>query len=131
MSESTERLLGSGEVAAIFRVDSKTVSRWAREGKLRPPIRTVGGHYRYRESEIRALLAGDAPSLDAAFAQARQVADYVAVDYLDYDDSGQVTALLRRNHGDGLYAVDVQGATDVEALTAAVAKMRERLDGAA
>ena len=47
-----------GEVAAAFRVDPKTVTRWARSGKL-PSIRTLGGHRRYRASVVRALLSGD------------------------------------------------------------------------
>jgi excisionase family DNA binding protein len=42
------------EVAAILHVDPKTVSRWAKEGKL-PHIRTLGRHRRYPEDEIRAL----------------------------------------------------------------------------
>ncbi len=50
-------LLTPGEVAAMFRVDPKTVTRWAKAGKL-SSIRTLGGHRRYRESEVRALLAG-------------------------------------------------------------------------
>lgn len=41
----------------MFRVDPKTVTRWAKAGKL-SAIRTLGGHRRYRESEVRALLAG-------------------------------------------------------------------------
>jgi excisionase family DNA binding protein len=52
-----EPMLTSGEVAVMFRVDSKTVTRWAKDGKL-TSIRTPGGHHRYRESEIRALLNG-------------------------------------------------------------------------
>ncbi len=43
------------EVAALFRVDPKTVTRWAKAGKL-TSIRTLGGHRRYRESEVKALL---------------------------------------------------------------------------
>jgi excisionase family DNA binding protein len=54
----TEHLLTPAEVAAIFRVDPKTVTRWAKAGKL-TAIRTLGGHRRYRESEIRALLGGE------------------------------------------------------------------------
>jgi excisionase family DNA binding protein len=50
-----ERFLTPAEVAAAFGVDPKTVSRWADTGKL-TFIRTPGGHRRYRESEIRALL---------------------------------------------------------------------------
>jgi len=56
-TREAEPLLTPAEVAAIFRVDPKTVTRWARAGKLNC-VRTVGGHRRYRESEVRALLAG-------------------------------------------------------------------------
>jgi len=50
-------LLTPAEVATMFRVDPKTVTRWAKAGKLHP-IRTLGGHRRYREAEVRELLAG-------------------------------------------------------------------------
>jgi excisionase family DNA binding protein len=50
-----ETLLTPSEVATLFRVDPKTVTRWAQAGKV-PSIRTLGGHRRYRESDIRALL---------------------------------------------------------------------------
>ncbi|MDQ6897236.1 MAG: BldC family transcriptional regulator [Actinomycetota bacterium] len=50
-----ERLLTPAEVAAMFRVDPKTVTRWAQAGKL-TAIRTLGGHRRYRESEVSRLL---------------------------------------------------------------------------
>ena len=50
-----ERLLTPAEVAAWFRVDPKTVTRWAQAGKL-TAIRTLGGHRRYRESEVSRLL---------------------------------------------------------------------------
>jgi excisionase family DNA binding protein len=53
----TEALLTPAEVAALFRVDPKTVTRWARAGKLKS-LRTLGGHRRYRESEVRDLLGG-------------------------------------------------------------------------
>jgi excisionase family DNA binding protein len=43
------------EVADILHVAPKTVSRWASEGKL-PFTKTLGGHRRYKEDEIRALL---------------------------------------------------------------------------
>ena len=51
----TEAMLTPAEVAQLFRVDPKTVTRWARAGKL-TSIRTLGGHRRYRESEVRTLL---------------------------------------------------------------------------
>lgn len=41
----------------MFRVDPKTVTRWAAAGRI-SSIRTPGGHRRFRESEIRALLDG-------------------------------------------------------------------------
>jgi excisionase family DNA binding protein len=56
-----EPLLTPAEVASMFRVDPKTVTRWAKAGKL-SAIRTLGGHRRYRESEVRALLQGQIPS---------------------------------------------------------------------
>ena len=48
-------LLTPAEVASAFRVDPKTVTRWAKAGKL-SSIRTLGGHRRYLEAEIRAIL---------------------------------------------------------------------------
>ncbi len=57
VQEDTERLLTPAEVASMFRVDPKTVTRWAKAGKL-SSIRTLGGHRRYRESEIRDLIDG-------------------------------------------------------------------------
>ena len=51
-----EPLLTPQEVATMFRVDPKTVTRWAKAGKL-TSVRTLGGHRRYRENEVRALLA--------------------------------------------------------------------------
>lgn len=52
-----DRLLTPGEVAALFRVDPKTVTRWAAAGRI-GSIRTPGGHRRFRESEVRDLLEG-------------------------------------------------------------------------
>ncbi len=50
-----EVLLTPAEVAKLFRVDPKTVTRWAKSGKL-TAIRTLGGHRRYRQSEVQNLL---------------------------------------------------------------------------
>ena len=52
-------LLTPGEVAVLFRVDPKTVTRWAQAGKL-STVRTLGGHRRFHEDEVRQLL-GDVP----------------------------------------------------------------------
>jgi len=50
-----EHLLTAAEVAALFRVSSKTVGRWGRSGAL-PLYRTIGGHHRYRLSDVRTFL---------------------------------------------------------------------------
>ena len=54
--ENTERLLTPRQVAEMFRVDPKTVARWASNGWI-GSLRTPGGHRRFRESEVLALLA--------------------------------------------------------------------------
>ncbi len=53
----TDQLLTPGEVAVMFRVDPKTVTRWAQAGKL-SAVRTLGGHRRFHEAEVRELLTG-------------------------------------------------------------------------
>jgi excisionase family DNA binding protein len=63
--DTGDRLLTPGEVAALFRVDPKTVTRWAAAGRI-GSIRTPGGHRRFRESEVRALLEGEGEFADAA-----------------------------------------------------------------
>ena len=49
--------LHTAEVADLLHVSPKTVSRWAKEGKL-PFLKTLGGHRRYPETEIRELAQG-------------------------------------------------------------------------
>ena len=49
-------LLTPAEVAALFRVNPKTVTRWARAGRI-SYIKTLGGHRRFRADEIQKLLA--------------------------------------------------------------------------
>lgn len=62
--DMTGGLLTPSEVATMFRVDPKTVTRWAKAGKL-SAIRTLGGHRRYSEAEVRSLLAGVPQPRDA------------------------------------------------------------------
>jgi excisionase family DNA binding protein len=54
--ETTNELLTPAEVAQMFRVSPKTVTRWARSGRI-SAVRTLGGHRRFRADEIRGLLA--------------------------------------------------------------------------
>lgn len=51
-----EELLTPKEVANAFRVNAKTITRWAKAGKL-TSIRTLGGHRRYYKAEVASLLA--------------------------------------------------------------------------
>ena len=60
-SSAQENLLTPAEVATLFRVDPKTVTRWAKAGKL-TSIRTLGGHRRYKESEVKELLKATTPN---------------------------------------------------------------------
>ncbi len=53
-SRGRGRLLTSGQVALVFGVDPRTVRTWDRRFTV---TRTLGGHRRYRESEVRALAA--------------------------------------------------------------------------
>jgi excisionase family DNA binding protein len=63
--EQREKLLTPGEVAALFRVDPKTVTRWAASDPPRiRSIRTPGGHRRFRQSEVDKLLAEQGPGPD-------------------------------------------------------------------
>lgn len=64
-STPSESLLTPSEVASMFRVDPKTVTRWAKAGKL-SAIRTLGGHRRYSEQEVRRLLSGVPQPRDTA-----------------------------------------------------------------
>jgi len=62
MAKDSDRLLTPREVAAMFRVDPKTVTRWAQAGKLQY-VRTLGGHRRYRAADVEALLGGGEPRI--------------------------------------------------------------------
>jgi len=49
-----EALLTPSEVADLFRVNPKTVTRWARAGKI-SAVRTLGGHRRFRAAEVMKI----------------------------------------------------------------------------
>jgi excisionase family DNA binding protein len=51
------QLLTPGDVAVLFRVDPKTVTRWADEGKL-ASIRTLGGVRRFSRQQVAYLMYG-------------------------------------------------------------------------
>jgi DNA-binding transcriptional MerR regulator len=52
-----DKLLPPGQVRRLYGVAASTLRGWDSAGKLRAAQRTLGGHRRYRESEVRALLA--------------------------------------------------------------------------
>jgi predicted site-specific integrase-resolvase len=54
--EVSDRLIPPAEAASLFGVDPKTLARWSALGLLRVR-RTLGGHRRYWESEVRARAA--------------------------------------------------------------------------
>jgi excisionase family DNA binding protein len=64
VSES-QVLMTPAEVASLFRVDPKTVTRWADAGKL-TAVRTLGGHRRYRQDEVQNLLVASSISLPSS-----------------------------------------------------------------
>lgn len=72
----TEELLLPDEVARIFRVDPKTVTRWANAGKL-SFIRTLGGHRRYIAAEVRELINTRTVRVRPVAITAGQVQDWV------------------------------------------------------
>lgn len=63
------RLLTPGEVAEMLDVDPKTVTRRAKAGKL-TSIRTLGGHRRYYEDEVKAMRDATRPRPPATQGQA-------------------------------------------------------------
>jgi excisionase family DNA binding protein len=61
VAQPNDRLLTPAEVAILFRVSAKSVTKWAIAGRLKG-IRTPGGHWRFRESEIREFFRPDGPA---------------------------------------------------------------------
>ncbi len=53
--DGDDGLLTPAEVAAVFRVDPKTVTRWSKQGRIKC-IRTLGGHRRYRRAEVNRVM---------------------------------------------------------------------------
>ncbi|POM24991.1 Helix-turn-helix domain protein [Actinomadura rubteroloni] len=87
------------EVANFFRVDPKTVTRWARTGTLNP-VTLPSGHRRYHASEIHRLLQiGNAAAHTTTDPEpgpsprARAVLDSVIRDYFNGDPSAAIKAI--------------------------------------
>jgi len=82
---SPDGLLTPGEVARLFRVDPKTVTAWAKEGRL-DSVKTLGGHRRFSKAQISDLLnPGDGPvvqALEHARGLAADSGDHTAADHI-------------------------------------------------
>jgi excisionase family DNA binding protein len=61
----TDELLTSTQAAALIGVDAKTLGRWASLGRV-PVLRTVGGHRRFRRSDLEQLAVVDGDIIEAA-----------------------------------------------------------------
>lgn len=59
-NDALPELMTPYEVSRVFRVDPKTVTRWAKAGKL-TSIRTLGGHRRFFAAEVNALVRVERP----------------------------------------------------------------------
>lgn len=55
LAESEDQVLSASDVADLFGVDPKTVTRWAKAGQL-PSFKTPGGHRRYRKSDCTKFI---------------------------------------------------------------------------
>ncbi|MGH2757198.1 MAG: helix-turn-helix domain-containing protein [Actinomycetota bacterium] len=56
MADVSDVYIRTAEAAKLLRVSPKTISRWAKQGKL-PHVVTLGGHRRFPASAIRELAA--------------------------------------------------------------------------
>jgi excisionase family DNA binding protein len=59
--DDEERWLGIDGACKLLGVDQSTLRRWSDSGRI-PVFRTPGGHRRYRESDLQAILQGSSPS---------------------------------------------------------------------
>jgi excisionase family DNA binding protein len=62
----SETIMAPRDVARVFCVTPKTISRWAAEDKL-PSYRTLGGHRRFNAWMIVNALVDTGLSVDAAY----------------------------------------------------------------
>lgn len=55
-------LITTSQIAELAKVDPSAVRMWVKKGKLKPAIKTPGGHYRFRLTDVEALLSADEPA---------------------------------------------------------------------
>ncbi len=61
--DNSDVYIRTAEAAKMLRVSPKTVSRWAKQGKL-PHVVTLGGHRRFPQAAIERLAAQLADKLE-------------------------------------------------------------------
>lgn len=60
-SYDPDELLTSAQVQRIANISKSTVSRAVKDGRIKP-LRTPGGHFRFRRGDVDALLSTEAAS---------------------------------------------------------------------
>jgi len=96
--ETADDLLTPGEVARLFRVDPKTVTRWEKDGRL-SAVKTLGGHRRYRKGQVAAFLdtASGRREVIETLAEARALATEMGAEA----DAARIGDLITRLGADG------------------------------
>ena len=56
VTDANEEYISAGDAARLLRVSARTVSRWADQGRI-PHLVTLGGHRRFRKSNVLELLS--------------------------------------------------------------------------
>ena len=56
-----EEFIRPAEAAKLLHVSPQTITRWAKEGRIGYVV-TLGGHRRFRTSEVQRLAGAEVPS---------------------------------------------------------------------
>jgi excisionase family DNA binding protein len=129
-SAPADDLLTPAEVAAILFVDPKTVTRWARAGKL-DAIRTPGGHRRYLRADVLAIMSGAHHSQRSAGPRPGTSRDVDVVPAPQADGDVAASAAASEATADALEAEALEATEALVLAAAAVAEAAERAATAA
>ncbi|GAA0991095.1 hypothetical protein GCM10009551_050360 [Nocardiopsis tropica] len=98
LMDTAEELLTPGEVARLFRVDPKTVTRWEKDGRL-TSLRTLGGHRRYPKGQITDVL--NAEPAGGEVVRALEKVHALALETGATAEAGHIADLIGTLHGNG------------------------------
>ena len=90
-----DKLLSISKTAKILGVSDETLRNWHRDGKL-VPVKTKGGHRRYRESDINALMGIKTVPQEIKDACDKKVAIYGRVSSHDQKQKGDLDRQCQR-----------------------------------